>query len=69
MSGNIAVDEQCTRTLDDVCKCAGELTGVQGLAAVLNLLKSYNATRICEVPEKQYADFVDRCAWLMSNTD
>ena len=61
--------EQQTRTFEDVRKCAGKLTGVRGLPAVWHLLEDYNATRICEVPEKQYADFVDRCEWLISNTD
>ena len=63
------MDEQFTRTLDDVRKCAGELTGVRGLGAVLHLLKSYNATRINEVPEQHFADFVYQCEYLKSNPD
>jgi hypothetical protein len=63
------MDEHNNRTLDDVRKCAGKLTRVHGLAAVLHLLKRYNATRICEVPEKHYANFVGRCEWQLSKTD
>jgi len=67
--GGFIVGEQYSRTLDDVRKCASKLTGVQGLEAVLHLLNSYDATRICEVPEEQFTDFVDRCELLMSDKE
>ena len=65
--GGLVVGEHYSRTLDDVRKCASKLTGVQGLEAVLHLLNSYDATRICEVPEEQFSDFVDRCELLISD--
>ena len=69
LTGNIAVDDQHARTLDDVRRLAGKSTGVRGLAVVWHLLENDNATQIGEVSEKQYAVFIDRCKWLMSNTD
>lgn len=69
LPGSTPVGEHYSRTLDDVRKCAGKLTGVHGLPAVLHLLNRNNATRICEVPEKHLADFEDRCKWMMSTPD
>jgi hypothetical protein len=63
------MDKSHTRSLDDVRACAGKLTGVQGLGAVLQLLEQYSATRICEVPETHYSDFVERCELLVSSKD
>ena len=53
------------RTLDDLHKCAGKLS----LTAVLHLLNSYKATRITEVPETAYADFIDHCEIMVSTAD
>ncbi len=66
---NRAVNECNTRTLNDVRKCVSDLTALRGLAAVVHLIKGYSATRICEVPEQHYADFVDQCEWLMGKSD
>jgi hypothetical protein len=63
------MDRQHPKNLDDVRTCASKLTGVRGLPAVLHLLQRYNATRICEVPEKDYSEFVDHCELMISNSD
>lgn len=68
-SENRAVDAYFVKTLDDVRKCVSDLTAVRGLATVVNLLRGYSATRICEVPEQHFDDFVGHCERLMSNQD
>jgi len=50
------------RTLDDVFRCAGQLP----LPAVLHLVKSYKATRLTEIPEAAYIDFIDHCELMVS---
>jgi hypothetical protein len=59
------VDQDKRRTLDDVRRCAGKLP----LPAVLYLLNGYKATRISEVPETAYVDFVDRCELMVSTAE
>lgn len=55
-------------TYEDVCKHANELTKSSGLAALLHLLiESYHATRLCEIPEDQYDEFIRRCIWLKTD--
>lgn len=60
------MNEPHARTLNDVRKSAGELTSMRGLAALLNVLDTYKATRICEVPEQHYTDFIERCNSIKS---
>lgn len=67
--GDWSVDIQHPTSLDDVRKCAGKLTGIRGLPAVLLLLQRYNATRISEVPEREYSDFVDHCEFMITNSE
>jgi hypothetical protein len=55
-------------TYADVCKHANELTESRGLGALLLLLiERYRATRICEIPEDQYDEFIRRCIWLKTD--
>ena len=53
------------KTLDDVRRCAGKLP----LSAVWYLVKSYKATRIIEVPEAAYVDFIDHCELMVSTAE
>ena len=53
------------RTLDDVRKCASKLP----LPAVFHLVKSYQATRLTEVPEAAYVDFIDYCELMVSTAE
>jgi hypothetical protein len=53
------------KTLDDVRRCAGKLP----LPAVLHLVKSYKATRLSEVPETAYVDFIDHCELMVSTAE
>jgi hypothetical protein len=59
------VGQDKRKTLDDVRRCAGKLP----LPAVLHLLNGYKATRISEVPESAYVDFIDRCEVMVSTTE
>jgi len=55
-------------TYADVCKHANELTESRGLGALLLLLiERYRATRICDIPEDQYDEFIRRCIWLKTD--
>lgn len=55
-------------TYKDVCKHANELTESRGLGTLLLLLmERYHATRICEIPEDYYDEFVRRCIWLKTD--
>ena len=55
------MDQYKRRTLDDVRRCAGKLP----LPAVLHLVKSYKATRLTEIPEAAYIDFLDHCELMV----
>ena len=59
------MDKDIRRTLDDVRKCASKLP----LPAVFHLVKSYQATRLTEVPEAAYVDFIDYCELMVSTGD
>ena len=59
------MDQYKRRTLDDVRRCAGKLP----LPAVLHLVKSYKATRITEVPETAFVDFIDHCELMVSTVE
>jgi hypothetical protein len=59
------VENDKRRTLDDVRKCAGKLP----LPAVLHLVKSYKSTRISEIPESAYVDFIDHCELMVSTAE
>ena len=55
-------------TYEDVCKHANELTASRGLATLLLLIiERYHATRICDIPEDQYDEFIRRCIWLKND--
>lgn len=56
------MDNDKCRTIDDVRRCAGKLP----LPAVLHLVKSYNATRLSDIPEAAFLDFVDHCELMVS---
>ena len=56
------MDNDNRRTIDDVRRCAGKLP----LPAVLHLVKSYNATRLSDIPETAYIDFIDHCELMTS---
>jgi hypothetical protein len=59
------MDQDKRRTLDDLRRCAGKLP----LPAVLHLVKSYKATRLTEVPEAAYVDFIDHCELMVSTAE
>ena len=62
------MDRQSSATYEDVCKHASELTQSRGLATLLLLLvERYHATRICEIPQDQYDEFIRRCIWLKND--
>ena len=62
------MDKSLYTTLDDVCKHANELTQSEGLGTLLHLLlEGYRATRISEIPENRYDEFVLRCNWLKTH--
>ena len=62
------MDRCNSATYEDVCKHAGELTASRGLATLLLLLiERYHATRICEIPEDRYDEFIRRCIWLKTD--
>jgi hypothetical protein len=55
-------------TYEDVCKHANELTASRGLAILLLLIiERYHATRICDIPEDRYDEFIRRCIWLKND--
>ena len=62
LGGRCIVDQEIPKTLDDVRRCAGKLP----LPAVLHLVRSYQATRLTEVPEAAYVDFIDHCELMVS---
>ena len=53
------------RTLDDVRRCAGKLP----LPAVFHLVNSYQATRLTEIPETAYIDFIDHCELMVMTVE
>lgn len=59
------MDKDRHRTLDEVRRCAGQLP----LPAVLHLVKSYQATRLTEIPEAAYIDFLDHCELMVSTIE
>ena len=55
-------------TYEDVCKHANELTASRGLAILLLLIiERYHATRISDIPEDRYDEFIRRCIWLKND--